>query len=146
MHQIVQRLLEDEDEDAGDWKEVTSQIAADRVERWVYTQHELENATRPTWCSASEVFYAEVEGCEREVLVQRDGTVTDRWGDGSFGVPQDIKKLANEVETLIKPSVNRKSERDDVFADSWLDVYVDKEGGFLGFVDPQKAGQVAEDL
>lgn len=55
-----------------------------------------------------------------------------------MGVPERIRKLADEEETLWKPSGSRHDDTYDYHADNWYDVYVDTGGKFLGFVEPPK--------
>lgn len=138
-HQIVLKLLEDEEDEEGAWKEVSPDVAAADVQRWVFTDHELKRY--PQVARASDEFYVGVEGCELEVIVRRDGTVTNRWGDGTYGVPEHIRKLADQEDVIWKPRRARQNDTDDYHAANWLDVYVDRNGNFMGFVDPRKNRQ-----
>jgi hypothetical protein len=129
--------MEAEEEDFGDedWKDVTPDVAANSVERWAFTDYELHHPKR---CSSDNEFYVDVEGCDLEVIVLRNGTVTNLWGDRTGPVPGYIRELADEVETLRKPVRLRQDPAQDYYADTWRDVYVDQHGAFIAFVDPPK--------
>ncbi len=138
-HQIVQHLLEDEEAEEGSWKEVTPSIAAAGIERWCFTDMELKT---PGECAGTDEFLADGD-TEMAVIVQRDGTVTNRWEDGTVGVPDDVKQRADFDESPIKPVWRRGQiglHDADYYADNWRDVYVDKDGHFMAFVEPLKAG------
>ena len=53
---------------------------------------------------ADDEFVAVVVGQERDfgVIVQRNGTPTNRFSDGTKGVPLDIQQAASEEETLFR--------------------------------------------
>lgn len=104
-----------------------------RKERWVFTELELchESLLKDT-CNRDEEFMAVVPGEETAVLVLRDGSPTNRWVDGTVGVPQDIQELASEVETL-NATDNDDSSMCDL-ADTWRDVLVNEFGNFVKFL------------
>lgn len=71
--------------------------------RWVFTDRELldieENGFMP--CDDDEfIVYANtlLPGMELGVIVQRNGVVTNRWSDGTVGVPDEVKEIVEGVE------------------------------------------------
>lgn len=88
-------------------------------QRWVFTQAEL--ARNGKGCEAHDEFIATLPSeTELGVIVYRNGKVSNRWADGTAGVPRGIAELANEVETLGTP--------DGELADEWHDVEADRQG------------------
>jgi len=101
-----------------------------RIERWAFSQSELAN---PAKCKGYDELLALVDidddwdGIETyEITVYRDGTVSNRFGDGTAGVPKELAALANDVESLLHPDGEETAE--------WKNVEVDREGNFLRFV------------
>jgi hypothetical protein len=91
------------------------------IERWVFTQSEIDKADfKP---KSDDEFIATVPGQELDVIVYRNGTVSNRWADGTIGVPAQIVELADAEETLHSLDLAE-------FADVWRDVVVDDEGNF----------------
>lgn len=95
-----------------------------RPKRWCFTASELEH---PEKCLGTDEFIAGV-GEELGVIVQRDGTVTNRWEDGSFGVTPEAWLDADSADTLFSPNHWEHT-------DCWRNVMTDAEGVFIRFVD-----------
>ena len=114
-------------------------------ERWCFTAYELSGHERT--CHNYDEFVADLgedqQGpiSEVGVIVYRNGDVSNRWGDGTRGVPDEYRQLADEVEALTKPYGEGEA---DVYADEWRDVIADKDGGFVAWA-PKKARQVIDD-
>lgn len=89
-----------------------------RRERWVFTDAEL--AVKGLNCKGDDEFVATVEDVVHGVIVQRDGSVTNRWEDGVLGVPKKIVELADDVESLVASNGE--------VADNWLSVEVNDDG------------------
>ena len=112
-----------------------------KPERWCFTYHELKN---PGSCKRDDEFVAVLPISEVGVVVLRDGTVTDRWEDGTVGVPRLAKQHANAAEVLWKPvySGNNLAQNDqDEETHAWRDVLADQNGRFVRFMDARRAGQ-----
>ena len=116
---------------AGPWNKENAGI---RQERWVFADNELKN---PKNCKSNDEFIAMVTmgdedaarwGGETDVIIRRDGTPTNRFADGTAGVPQEIQDIAKEIECLHIPGDSWE------LADSWRDVICDKNGKFVRFV------------
>ena len=89
------------------------------VERWALSEGELAN---PHDLRSDDELVAEANGVG--VLVYRNGEVSNRFDDGTAGVPEDIKEAAGEVETLLHPNGEPTSK--------WVDVLTN-DGAFAGF-------------
>ena len=113
---------------------------AANVERWVFTGKELEECDDwlRQFSRSDDMFVTggipcgepvdgEVPRTELGVIVHRNGEVTNRWADGTVGVPSEIKKLAAEEESLIRCS------RAADLAEHWTDVVHDGNGQFVCF-------------
>jgi len=110
-------------------------------ELWAFTDYELatdayKNARR------DDEFFATVrlddsteDRDESNVIVLRNGEVTDRFTDGTVGVPDQVKRLAAGEETLFRLWQPDKAEPgyDDEVAERWRYVLVDDNGGFMRF-------------
>jgi hypothetical protein len=101
-----------------------------RTERWTFCESEL---AEPAKCNAYDELTTTVpdpdnpgEHCELNVIVYRNGEVSNRWDDGTAGVPADVAELADAEETLYHPDL-------DEYADVWADVFVDRDGAWLGW-------------
>lgn len=99
-------------------------------ERWAFSQSELAD---PAECKGYDelVAYIDVDddgdGAESiGIVVCRDGTVSNRFDDGTAGVPKEFAELANECESLLHP------DGEDTAA--WKDVEADAEGNFVRFL------------
>lgn len=101
-------------------------------ERWAFSRGELAD---PAACTAYDDLIALVDVYDdydciidtHEIIVSRNGEVSNRWGDGTVGVPPEIAELAAEVETLLHP--------DGDVADVWRDCEADADGKFIRFLD-----------
>ena len=114
-------------------KSTTDKTLQLHIERWVFTQAELDTMDKPTpryLLRSDDEFLATVPDCELPVLVCRNGTVTNRWSDGTAGVSDEIKELADHEETLYDANTKK-------IADTWQDVVVDGNGVFVGFLRNQ---------
>jgi hypothetical protein len=99
-------------------------------ERWAFTQAEL---AAPAECKSHDELiagvpyeYAEERGIECGIIVYRNGTVSNRWEDGTAGVSVEAAELAGEDELPYSPDSGE-------LADTWRDVTVDDAGNFLAF-------------
>jgi len=100
------------------------------IERWAFSRDELDHADD---CDGSDelVAYIDVDddgnGTEGfGIVVYRNGEVSNRFDDGTVGVPKEFAALANDCESLVHPDGNE--------TDAWCDVEVDKETGrFIRF-------------
>lgn len=96
-------------------------------ERWCFTDYELEH---PEGCRSDDEFLADLgEEAELAVVVLRNGQVTDRWEDGTGGVPPFLQDLADCQDTLYKPAPRN---RQDFLAETWRGVSV-KKHAFAGW-------------
>jgi hypothetical protein len=106
------------------------------MERWCFTDYELANPEVLQACRGEDEFIAGVSDPETGgsgelgVIVQRNGTVSNRWEDGTAGVPDDTQEEARNEEVLVKPLSSRAPDRRDSFADNWRDVDVAEDGSF----------------
>jgi hypothetical protein len=101
-----------------------------KTERWAFSESELAN---PAACKADDELvgevpyeYAEENGIECGIIIYRNGEVSNRWEDGTAGVPAEARELADECETLFHPQRNETT-------DVWADVFVDHDGAWLGW-------------
>lgn len=98
-------------------------------QRWAFSESEL---THPAKCNAYDELigeFCEEEGIKSGVIVYRNGEVSNRWDDGTAGVPAEVAELADECETLYHPEANETT-------DVWADVLCDKHSGrFLGWAE-----------
>lgn len=102
-----------------------------REERWAFSQSELNS---PAACKGDNELVAYVDldddwdGVEGySIIVYRNGKVSNRFSDGTVGMPRELANLANDVESLLHPDGEETAE--------WRDVTVDKDGNFLRFVE-----------
>jgi hypothetical protein len=93
------------------------------TERWAFTDRELSN---PAACCGFDELIADVPFEDLGVLVQRNGNVTNRWVDGTVGIPADIAELAVACESLYNSRTNE-------LAEEWRDVVTNPAGEFLRF-------------
>ena len=84
--------------------------------RWFFLNSELKS---PKGCAANDEFVAYPMGSELGVIVYRNGEVSNRWEDGTAGVPEDIRELADDENSLHKPCINEDG--------SWREVIVDDD-------------------
>jgi len=110
------------------------------MEAWVFTNYELDH---PEGCNSQDIFIAaisdsilEEEGFSEgmgEVQVERNGTVTNRFGDGTVGVPREVMDLAEDEETLYTAY-----EYEEAY--TWRNVESDENGNFVSFVEDKIPG------
>jgi hypothetical protein len=119
-----------------------------QTERWVFTDRELKKlksgeTAKENYPHANDEFVAGVTstfGRHRrneaniapnifEILVKRNGAVTNRFADGTAGVPDELKELADDCETLSYIG------RGHGPADIWLEVICDEHGNFIRFAE-----------
>lgn len=102
-----------------------------KPERWCFTAHELKH---PRQCRRTDEFLASVPPDEyggRAVIVLRDGTVTNRWDDGTVGVPPAAQQHADMEEEIYRLGTHGYL----VPTEAWRDVMADAKGRFLSFTD-----------
>jgi hypothetical protein len=129
---IVSNLLENEE--TIDPKKVLMQMPKPKVERWIFAPQELEH---PETTNAHDEFFASptVEDWDEEgpwtpeydVIVYRNGGVSNRWSGGSAGVPLKVQHATHEVTEYYSPQIGD-------FVNIWKAVYTDDKGNFLGWV------------
>jgi len=98
-------------------------------ERWAFSESELAN---PSQCRSDNELVAYVDlndnygGTDgQQIIVCRNGRATNRYADGTAGVPEALALLAEEEETLLH------ADGDDTAG--WRDVETDKTGIFIRF-------------
>lgn len=100
-----------------------------RTERWCFTDAELQE---PESCRKDDEFMASVylhghkDTQVVKVIVYRNGQVTNRWGDGCKGVPENIRRFVEDEDTL---SIYAGNE----CASNRRDVLVNDDGSFHAF-------------
>lgn len=105
------------------------------IERWAFSDAELKN---PQACNGFDELVAdEIIGYNKQenrliygeigVLVQRNGTVTNRYADGTIGVANDVAELAGEDES--------PCHTDGTPCDNWRDVETNDKGEFIRFAN-----------
>ena len=121
-HQLVAALIEAQDPDELNPQDYLDKLPARITARWVFTDQELST---PQLCRAEDEFFAfpTLDGGENGVIVYRDGRVTNRFADGTAGVPDEIYQAAGDCTTLISS--------ENQMADNWQDVYTDEDGNFV---------------
>ncbi len=112
-----------------DPKALVMALPPPREERWIFTHDEL---SAPQQCTSHDIFIAYVQSEDLDpdgigVQVERNGHVTNTWGDGTRGVPQELRTMADYEETL------QTYDPDGGFADVWRDVLCDTHGQFIKF-------------
>ena len=118
--QAIVDVLVEAEPDAVDPQKYLDQLPSLNKARFVFTDHEVKY---PKGCNNADEFIATPSEIEMGVIVYRDGRVSNRWDDGTTGIPDDIYQAASAEESYR----TRKGE----VADSWLDVYIDEEGNFV---------------
>lgn len=103
-----------------------------RKERWAFCESELAD---PAKCNTYDELTTSVidpdnpgEHLEQGVIVYRNGEVSNRWDDGTVGIPADVTELAAEEETLYHPDL-------DEYTDVWADVLTDDSGAWQGWAE-----------
>lgn len=120
-------------------------------ERWCFTERELAEPALLKMCRGTDEFIAQVvdpatgeSAAEMGIIVLRNGTATNRWEDGTAGVPEELRAEAEEDESPAKPgnydqrdvspaqaqNARQALESDDLVADNWREVNVNEDGSF----------------
>ena len=100
-------------------------------QRWAFSEEEL---AQPFACNGWDELIAEArnpntgEHLELGVVVYRNGLVSNRWEDGTAGVPAIVRELANEEDTLYHPTTGEQ-------IDIWCNVEADEEGNLVRLLD-----------
>jgi len=133
---LVTKLLED-DPDVLRPKDYLRQLPARQEEYWVFDRNELQH---PEHARRTDIFIAHptVTDYDKEgdwepdqgVIVYRDGQVSNRWSDGTAGVPDVVVQAADELEEYYSPEFGD-------FVNAWRRVYTNETGEFLGWA-PEK--------
>ena len=93
-------------------------------ECWVFTQEDLVN---PYACDRDDIFIANGPGLPEEgVFVQRNGEVTNLYGNGTAGVTDGHRELADGIGEYVL---------DGKLADTWRRVMVNDRGRFECWAD-----------
>jgi len=102
-----------------------------RKERWAFSQSELAD---PSACTGYDELVAIIDidddgdGVDSfGIIVYRNGEVSNRFDDGTAGVPKEFAELADECESLVHPDGEETAE--------WKDVEADAEGNFVRFIN-----------
>jgi hypothetical protein len=100
-----------------------------RKERWAFSQSEIVD---PVKCNGHDelVAYVDIDddwgGIEGYgIIVYRNGKVSNRFDDGTTGVPKILVELADSEENLLHSDGEETSE--------WKNVMADDKGNFLCF-------------
>ena len=95
-------------------------------QRWAFLARELDN---PQACRAEDEFiaYPPIEEASLGVIVARNGEVSNRWGDGTKGVPDDVRQFADFEDMLYAPA-----DLQEIIG--WRDVEIDDTGRLLRIV------------
>ena len=98
-------------------------------ERWAFSALELAD---PTKCTSYDELVAIVDTDSEwddvdsyGIVVYRNGKISNRFDDGTYGVPVWLTKLADDVESLLHPDGEETAV--------WKDVEVDDDGKFTQF-------------
>jgi hypothetical protein len=100
-----------------------------RTERWAFAESELAD---PAACKAHDELLASATtgpDSSEGIIVYRNGKASNRFADGTAGVPADLAELAEADEELYHPDL-------DEIADVWADVWVDDSGTWAGWAGP----------
>ena len=103
-----------------------------KVERWAVTRKQRVN---PSKLRSDDELIAHPYGLtddlmaeERGVIVLRNGTVTNRYGDGTRGVSKNAQRAAGNAESLFDEEAGEMTE-------FWIDVEVSNQGSFRMMAD-----------
>lgn len=94
----------------------------ERKERWAFSASEI-----PERCNSNDELHASVGSYD--VLVKRNGEITNRYADGTIGVTSTDQVEASACEDYAHPVGHGRFEGTETFAD----VICDEEGRFLRF-------------
>jgi hypothetical protein len=100
-------------------------------ERWCFTEEELKY---PQTCHGTDELVAHVylqqllgfPEIDENIIVLRNGTVTDRYEDRRDPVSPEMQDLADAEEDLWHPVTHE-------WVSEWRDVFVDKDGNFVNW-------------
>jgi len=99
-------------------------------ERWAFSKSELDN---PTECRGDDELVAYVDlddgygGTDgQQVVVYRNGRVSDRYADGTVGISEGLMILTDMVDELLHPNGED--------TEGWRDVETNKAGVFIRFL------------
>ncbi len=105
-------------------------VEAPVYERWAFSESELAD---PSKCNGFDELVAyididdEYEGTDgQQILVYRNGRATNRYANGTVGVPEALALLAEVVESLLHDDGGDTA--------GWRDVETDKAGAFIQFL------------
>jgi|GEM_PF-1401097 len=111
---------------------VTEQADNGKVERWVFTDAELEEKDK-SGLNAYDEFIAQVAEADSGepigIVAYRNGEVSNRFDDGTVGVPNDLIEMADQEDSY--------TTLDGELAENWRDVVVDDDGNFVEFADEE---------
>jgi len=96
--------------------------------RLVFTQDEIDR--NGAGCREKDEFVSNYVGSADLVVVTRDGKITNRWSDGTVGVPDDVRDLVEMEEEYYRPDT-------DESADTWRDCIVYDDGTVARFKESQ---------
>ena len=117
-------------------------MGEDRQERWALS--EADEARIDALNSNDELFGTWVEtdteghpvGDTHVVVIQRNGVVTNRYRDGTIGVPEHVRALLESEDALYHPL---DGESEIKTTAKWVDVFVGPDGSFKGLVPESPA-------
>ncbi len=104
------------------------------METWAFSKSELAH---PENCNGTDLLLTGPLPGVRDgfgILIQRNGIPTNRWADGTLGVPDNVRKQAQEEETLYHNLHSKDIEETMI----WLEVEANKDGEFIRFIEEHK--------
>jgi hypothetical protein len=110
------------------------------VERWAFSKSELEH---PQELHNYDDLVAFVPCSEVAVFVERNGTVSNRYVDGTKGVPAEVAELADGIESLGHPK-DGDNYTDLEETDCWRNVHVNEDGSLCRLRQVAPARDVAQ--
>lgn len=108
-------------------------------QRWIFTEAEIvQVASGKLIPNALDEFIVGVpsginEGESLSLIAYRNGDISNRWSDGTVGVPWELKELAGDEEEYV--TLNGE------VADQWRDVETDEDGKFVALLQPLYVGR-----
>jgi hypothetical protein len=127
--QIVNKLLLGEPD--FDPQRYVDELPPVHIERWALTDAQTKD---PSGFNSLDKLVAEVtyeennEQLQSDVIVYRNGRVTNRYRDGGYGVPKWLRDLANNLENLYDPEAGEYTEH-------WRDVFTRDDGSFVTWAE-----------
>ena len=97
-----------------------------KTERWAFCKSELAH---PEECKAYDEMLCSVTtgpDSSEGVIAYRNGEISNRFADGTAGLPADLVELAEAEEEYYSPDL-------DQYTDVWADVLVDSDGAWRGW-------------